>query len=147
MNHAEIMELGALAIGALAIIAVLRRGGSTVAAPVGDDQTSTGLASAPTYLTYNQPTSYAGSSVPLNQVGPGGSSSTPCACSQQTVNFASLNSFANYLTGVDEDIVSNYEAQIEAASPSWLNQFFNNTFAPDETAAAQGQFGSLAASA
>lgn len=149
MTQAEMLEIGALAIGGLALLVVLRRGGSTDSAPVSADVPI--AASQPnTYLTFNQPTSAAGNSAGIspsqiasNSAANGGSGQ-PCACGSAPVNFANLQSFADFLTATDENIVTNYQAEINSAMPSWLGQFINNTFAPDESAAASGQFSNMA---
>lgn len=149
ISHAELLEIGAVVLGGVALIAVLRRGGTTQAAPAPEIIPPT----PSNYTNYNQPRrgAYAENSagVPNSALaanGTGSSSGQPCACGQSSVNFSSLDSFANYLTQQDETIVARYAAEVQAAEPSWMAQFINNTFAPDETAAAEGRFAAMAAS-
>ena len=151
MNQQDMLELGAVAIGALALLVVLRRGGSTAPVAVPEVQSvASPYGQPPTYLGVNQPTNAgSGNSLGLSAVsaasqGSGSNSGPSCACQSSPVQFASVDAFGNYLASVDETIVNSYESSIMQAMPSWMAQFINNTFAPDETAAAQGRFSSLA---
>lgn len=146
MKHTEIMELGAVALGALALLVVLRRGGSPDATP--SQGASSGTEATPTYLTQNQPTSYAQNSVGFAPASDRNGGTLPsCACGQAPVDYSSLQSFTDSLTAANENIVNEYQASITSAMPSWMGQFINNTFAPDQTAAAEGRFSQLASGA
>lgn len=150
MNHSEIMELGALAIGGLALFVILSRGGSTKAAPVLPETVTPVDPGTPSYLSYNQSTTTAGNSAGLSPVaaqnGPSaaGSSQTPCACGSGPVNFSSLTDYSNFLAASNENFVEQYYDSVTAALPDFLGQFVNNTTAVDQSAAASGGFSSLA---
>lgn len=149
MNHSEIMEIGALAIGGLALVVILSRGGSTKAAPFVPETVTPTAPDTPSYLGYNQSTTSAGNSAGLTPVAasggvPSGSSQTPCACGSGPVNFSSLTDYSNFLAASNEGFVQSYYDSVMSALPDFLGQFVNNTTAVDQSAAASGGFSSLA---
>ena len=148
----HLFELGGIAIGALALFIVLKHGGAGAGtAPIalpGVPQAS------PNYLTFNQaqPGTGAQNSLGLSAVAAGTpaatlaatSNASPCACGNAPVQYANLQAYSDYLAATNESIVNAYQASIDASIPSWLGQFINNTFAPEASAAAAGQFAQLA---
>jgi hypothetical protein len=149
MTQSELIEIGAIVIGGLALIVVLSRGGSIQAATPAPETPNPIAPGSPEYLTYNIAQSYAGNSAELSPVaasqgGDNSSSVTPCACSSAPVMFASNSDYSNFLATANENLVQQYENDVLAATPSWLSQFYNNTLAPDMTAAAEGNFAAVA---
>lgn len=145
MTHQEMLEIGAISLGILALFLVLKRGGSTNAAPVSGDVTFPNPYGAPPeYLGYNVPQTASGNSLGAIPASGNSSSTTPCACGNAPVQYANDQAFANYLTNLDETIVSTYQSSILASIPNWLGQYINNTFAPEEQAASQGFFSQFA---
>jgi len=146
----ELIEIGAIIIGALALFLFLRhstgagaQSGATVLPSLQGGYT------APSYLNYNFPASDSSASTSLNSVqpatlGPAAQAQQPCACGSGPVQFTNSGAFYDYLTAQNEAAVSGYYDAVRNSLPYWLSEFVNNTLAPDETAAATGNFASLA---
>lgn len=150
MNKQEVIEIGAVVLAGVVLFMFLRHQGQSGIAPSIAGVDLTPPASPPrNYTNYNLAPRNSGAqnSLPSIQpatLAPAAYTKSPCACGQNSVEYASLNAFAGTLAAVESTVVDAYKSSILAAIPSWLGEFINNTFAPEESAAASGSFTSLA---
>lgn len=139
----EWIELGALALGGLALFIILNRGGSSSPVPSNAD---TGSSTTPNYLSYNQ----GGNSPPtdnnaLNLPAFAGSNGGACNCGSTAniITFADNGSFAQTLgQGLGIDLQA-YESNVLSQFPDYVRQFFNAKNAADLAEQASTRFASL----
>lgn len=137
MNKEEIIEIGMIAVGGLALYLVLSRGKSSppqeIIAPP-----STPVA-GPEYIAYNYSPPHDNVNLPIVSAATQQSASSspgPCCLSSQSsmLNFSSPNSFSTYLSSQFKDLEQQYQANLMSSMPDFFSQYLNNS-----TGAAEGQ--------
>ena len=140
MTKHEWLELGAFAVGGIALFVILSRSGGTTAT------TASGLPdTTPGYLAYNKnnnipPTDQSNLNLPgVN------STNSPCNCgaSNNLITFSDAGSFAQTLgqqLGFD---LQGYESAVLDQYPEYVRQFFNAQQAADNSSNAITRFASF----
>ena len=154
-HEKHLLEIGAVAVGALAVILFLKHqpsvsttGGAVPVADLGINDQSENPATD--YLTYNYPPSLVQQPLPGVPAQSTTTTTTPCGCGcgNGACNSGSsgldlapnLDALAADYSAKLEGFQDNYAAQIEAATPSYFSQYFNNVNGATASNDVTGQF-------
>lgn len=129
MNREEIIEIGAIGVGLVALYLVATRGQYQ---PLPQPVVSSTPAAGPEYIAYNYQPPSGNSMGNLASISPTSApTSEPtggCGCAQpQSTTFASPTSFSDFLSSQLSGIEDTYKNNLLSSMPNFFQQYINNS--------------------